>query len=105
MPSSEEIQAISPLAQIRKGNYRTPTYIIHGTEDDLVPCSQSEETIKALKEQGVKAGFYRLEGAEHLFDTFGTDHGGGGERAVREAYQWLIERLFEDEDKEERVTS
>jgi fermentation-respiration switch protein FrsA (DUF1100 family) len=37
VPPVEQIQAISPLAQIRAGNYNTPTFFIHGTRDDLVP--------------------------------------------------------------------
>ncbi|KAI9683528.1 MAG: hypothetical protein M1822_006068 [Bathelium mastoideum] len=36
-PAPTEIQAISPLACIRKGHYSTPTFIIHPHQDDLIP--------------------------------------------------------------------
>ena len=36
-PSMEQIQSISPLAHIRAGSYKTPTFLIHGTRDDVVP--------------------------------------------------------------------
>ena len=54
-PSTEEIQRVSPYAQIKRGVYRTPTFIIHGTEDDLIPWEQSVRTIDALKAKGVRA--------------------------------------------------
>ena len=90
MPDPERVRSISPYAQIVAGNYRTPTYIIHGTEDDMIPWQQSRRTIDALTAEGVAAGMYLLEGAEHLFDTFGTDRLGGGDEAIRTGYEWLF---------------
>ena len=90
MPDPERVRAISPYAQIVEGNYRTPTFIIHGTADDMIPWQQSQKTIDALKRQGVAAGIYVLDGAEHLFDTFGTDRLGGGDEAIRTGYEWLF---------------
>lgn len=37
IPTVEEVTAISPLAQIRNGVYVTPTFLVHGTNDDLIP--------------------------------------------------------------------
>ncbi len=90
MPDPERVQSISPYAQIIRGNYSTPTYIIHGTADDMIPWQQSQKTIDALTRQGVAAGMYLLDGAEHLFDTFGTDRLGGGDEAIRTGYEWLF---------------
>ena len=90
MPDPEHVRAISPYAQILAGNYRTPTYIIHGTAADMIPWQQSQRTIDALASQGVAAGMYLLEGAEHLFDTFGTDRLGGGDEAIITGYEWLF---------------
>jgi acetyl esterase/lipase len=36
-PTKSQIMSVSPLAQIRAGNYTTPTFIIHPRKDDLIP--------------------------------------------------------------------
>jgi len=88
-PSTEQVQSISPLAQIRHGNYKTPTFIIHGTRDDLIPWQQAQRTYEALVEKGVEAEVRIVEGAVHLFDLYrGGDVGKMGE-VVEEGYQWL----------------
>jgi acetyl esterase/lipase len=69
-PSVEQVQAASPLAQIRAGWYKTPTFLIHGTRDDLVPWEASKRTYEALKERGVEAGLVVLEDKLHLFDIY-----------------------------------
>ena len=91
MPSKDQIASISPYAQIELGNYRTPTFIMHGTEDDLVPCRQSMNTIAALKRKGVDCGLGIASGARHLFDTFPSDDPAGtGVAVVREGYEFLM---------------
>jgi dipeptidyl aminopeptidase/acylaminoacyl peptidase len=67
-PTSSQIQSISPLSQIQGGMYRTPTFIIHGTQDDLIPVDQAVRTYTALQEQGVTSDVRILDGALHLFD-------------------------------------
>jgi acetyl esterase/lipase len=87
-PSDKEVSAINPYAQILSGTYRTPTFILHGTEDDLIPWQQSVRTYEALMQQGVPAEIRILQGLPHLFDMLpGTD--GQGSRAVAEAYNFL----------------
>lgn len=76
-PSQEEIISISPLAQILRGNYRTPTFLVHGTRDDLIPWQQSQTTYAALTSKGVRAGIKILEGAVHLFDLHRDPDGEG----------------------------
>lgn len=90
MPSDEQIASISPYAQIVRGNYRTPTFLIHGSVDDMIPWQQSQKAYDALTRKGVPAGFYLLGGAEHLFDTFGTDHLGGGWDAITAGFEFLF---------------
>lgn len=68
-PSHENILLVSPLAQIRSNRYKTPTFLIHGTLDDLIPVSQAERTFEALLESGVDAEF-RCVDAKHLFDIY-----------------------------------
>ncbi|KAL9031279.1 MAG: hypothetical protein Q9196_000686 [Gyalolechia fulgens] len=90
-PSRSEIASISPYAQILAGVYRSPTFLIHGRSDDLIPWQQSMRTVEALRSMGIEAGIEIIEGAKHLFDTFpavGVDFEG----QVRKGYEWL-ERL------------
>ena len=90
MPNKEQIASINPYAQIQMGNYKTPTFIMHGTDDDLVPCKQSRMTIEALREKGVQCGIGVAEGARHLFDTFASeDPRDTGVEVVRKGYAFL----------------
>lgn len=95
MPPTEDIQAVSPYAQIVKGNYRTPTFLVHGDCDDLIPWRQSCETVEALRAGGVEAGLAVPRGAGHAFDLWGgEDPAGTGWAAVREGYDFLGRFVF-----------
>jgi acetyl esterase/lipase len=87
-PTKSQIFSISPYAQILVGTYRTPTFLIHGRPDDLIPWQQSMRTIEALKARGVEADIEIVEGARHLFDTF-PEIGVDFEPSVRRGYSWL----------------
>ncbi|KAH6509949.1 hypothetical protein HBI56_129370 [Parastagonospora nodorum] len=43
-PSNEEILQGSPYAQIVRGNYKSPTHIVFGTNDNLIPWQQAKWT-------------------------------------------------------------
>ncbi len=90
-PSAEQIASISPLAQVQKGTYRTPTYLVHGTQDDLVPWQQSEEFADALQKNGVRAGLEVVQGKAHSFDSF-RDPDGRAWESVRKGYEFLFEQ-------------
>lgn len=88
-PGPSQISKISPLAQIRAGNYRVPTFVIHGSEDNVVPVSHSVEFESALREQGVPSGVVISSGKKHLFDLFlkpGTEE---WERCVLPGYDFV----------------
>lgn len=89
MPSPDEIARISPYAHIVSSHYTTPTFLIHGTEDDLIPWQQSQKTFEALKERGVETGIEVLKGAGHLFDLTRDQGGDEGVRAVERAIEFL----------------
>lgn len=94
MPTPDQLVPINLYDQILLKNYRTPTFIIHGTEDDLIPWEQSQETIRVLRENGVECGFAAPKGAKHLFDTFSNkDPYGTGAAAVQEGYDFLFKQL------------
>ena len=88
----EKIVKISPHAQIVKGNYRTPTFLVHGTADELIPWQHSRQVVDALEARGVKSGLYLLEGAEHLFDTFPPSLGYGSE-AIQAGYDFFCQNV------------
>ncbi|KAL8785498.1 MAG: hypothetical protein Q9213_003324 [Squamulea squamosa] len=69
LPTKEQVEAVSPLAQIRRGTYQTPTFIVHGTRDDLIPWEQTQRTFDELIEHDVEAEVRIVEGGIHLFDT------------------------------------
>ncbi|TQN64931.1 Methylphloroacetophenone synthase, partial [Colletotrichum shisoi] len=54
-PPIEEVRRCSPLAQVRSGSYATPTFMVHGTADDLIPWRQSFRTVEEMKTRGVDA--------------------------------------------------
>ncbi|KAI1097348.1 hypothetical protein F4804DRAFT_339282 [Jackrogersella minutella] len=89
-PTREQIQAISPLAQIRQGSYRTPTFLVHPYEDDLIPWQQAQRTADELRRSGVEAELRLIGNAAHLFDMY-RSHEGNAEavKAVSDGYAFL----------------
>ncbi|KAK0658318.1 hypothetical protein QBC41DRAFT_385815 [Cercophora samala] len=91
-PDVEEIIKASPYAQIVRGEYKTPTHIVFGTKDDLIPWQQAEKTVAALRERGVEVGFTLGEGEPHLFDLY-RDPEGRRWGYVEEGYKFLLGRV------------
>lgn len=91
-PPQSEIASISPYAQIICLAYRTPTFLIHGTRDDLIPWEQTKRTHDALVERGIRSGCVILDDAVHLFDLY-VDPTGKGFEAVEEGYRFLLSCL------------
>lgn len=89
MPPKEEIISISPYSQILHGKYKTPTFLIHGTADDMIPWQQSQRVIDALQKRGVEADIAVLDGAVHLFDTFSDS----GWDEIQRGYAWLAKQI------------
>ena len=91
-PSLDRLRAVSPYAQMVEGNYRVPTFLVHGTRDDLIPWEQSVRTKEALAAQGVAAGVAVVDDAVHLFDLY-RDPEGRYWKAVLEGYDFLLRHL------------
>ena len=88
LPGLDGIIFVSPLTQIVRGNYRTPTFLVHGTKDDLIPWQQSKGTYNALVDQGVAAGLALVEGAPHTCDL-SSDSASEGWKAALKGYDFL----------------
>ncbi|TGJ81029.1 hypothetical protein E0Z10_g7743 [Xylaria hypoxylon] len=96
-PHPNEIASISPVAQVRKGTYTIPTYMIHGTEDEIVPFHTAVNFVQALREYGIEGGLLAVPGARHIHDVgikAGTDR---WEAEVAPGYEFLFKKLA-DED-------
>jgi acetyl esterase/lipase len=93
-PSRERVQAVSPLAQVRLGRYRTPTFIVHGSNDEVVPIDMSVTFSEALKETGTRSELLELPKKPHIFDLFLTPGSADWEKGVVPGYKFLYEILF-----------
>lgn len=61
----EMLTTRSPLFNV--GQIETPVFIAHGTNDQRVNCSQSEDLAVALKKRGGNVDFFLCEGEGHVF--------------------------------------
>jgi len=92
-PSNDRIAAINTLAQLRRGRYNTPTFIVHGTKDDIAPHSAAERFADELKSRGVRHAFLSLEDMGHVFDInlqCGTE---SWEKCVAPGYKFLFDSV------------
>ncbi|KAL5360632.1 hypothetical protein BJX96DRAFT_165303 [Aspergillus floccosus] len=87
-PALETIQAASPRAHIRDGTYTVPTFLVHGTADDLIPWQQSEGTHQALVARGIPARLELLAGMPHICDL-SSDPASDGWKATLKAYDFI----------------
>lgn len=92
-PSLEMIRAVSPMAQIRAGNYNTPTFLIHGTADDLIPWQQSHGTYEVMVEKGIPVELALVEGAPHITDLSSNPDSKGWQAALR-GYDFVCSYVF-----------
>lgn len=91
-PPAEDVVAVSPYAQIVRGRYASPTWLTFGTGDDLIPWTQAERTVDALRDAGLEAGLTLVPGAPHLFDLY-RDRDGKNWKAVLEGYSFLLRQI------------
>ncbi|KAI0095974.1 hypothetical protein F4814DRAFT_453954 [Daldinia grandis] len=89
-PTPTQVQAISPLAHVRNGSYRTPTFLVHPYEDDLIPWQQAQRTADELCSRGIDSELRLISNATHLFDMY-RSHEGNEEavRAINDGYAFL----------------
>ncbi len=94
IPPAGRIETINPLAQIRKGRYRTPTYFVHGTEDDFIPWQETRGTYEELIKRNIPAGISLVSGGGHMFEILEVPKNDQRVwQAVLDGYQFLFEHL------------
>lgn len=87
-PSAQEIVRCSPLAQVKRGVYTTPTFLVHGTADELIPWQQSQRMWQQLTNRGVTAHLELIPGRPHICDT-SADLESPDWKAVVRGYEFL----------------
>lgn len=88
-PDLDRVRAVSPRAHVEAGTYApVPTFLVHGTGDDLIPWRQSQDTYDVLVARGVPAGLALVDGAAHICDR-SSDPESDGWKAVLKAYTFL----------------
>ncbi|KAF7172379.1 hypothetical protein CNMCM5623_004587 [Aspergillus felis] len=93
-PTAREVQQICPTSQISAGHYRTPTFMIHGSQDDLIPVKQVKKTFAVMVARGIDAELRVLEDSVHLFDMSSTFEDNPHEtQAVADGYKFLSDHV------------
>ncbi|PSR81806.1 hypothetical protein BD289DRAFT_488997 [Coniella lustricola] len=90
---STKISALCPMAHLLAGTYTVPTYIVHGTNDEVAPFQAAARFHEELGKQGVKNGFLAIPNARHLYDLRLKPGMRAWEDQVRPAYQFLFDIL------------
>jgi len=91
-PAQDRIVRCSPFTQVTRGNYKTPTFLIHGQNDELIPWQQSDKIWREMKSRGIAAELILVEGAPHVCDTSSNPESTGW-KAVLQGYRFLAERV------------
>lgn len=64
---------LSPIHYLNQNT--VPIYVMHGAEDNVVPCCQGEELYEALKAAGAKdCGFTKVAGGGHGFNMYSPEN-------------------------------
>lgn len=93
-PNSERVELISPLAQVRLGNFSTPTCVVHSKADNVVSIESAERFVCALSESGVSNRFVKLEKSPHLHDLLLKPGSKQWMDGVKPAYNYFMEMLM-----------
>jgi dipeptidyl aminopeptidase/acylaminoacyl peptidase len=91
-PPIEMIRNFSAYFRVTNGEYRIPTYFVHGIADSQIPWQQSQKTHNALVRQGIPTGIAVLAGERHLFDLE-SDPEGIKWKTYEAAYKFLLRFL------------
>ncbi|KAI1444132.1 hypothetical protein F5Y02DRAFT_428086 [Annulohypoxylon stygium] len=93
-PPIEKVRECNPYWHILQGTYRTPTFMVHGDDDDWLPHQMSEKSIAALHQRGVPCGIRIAKQCGHGFDLWPKeDKLGDGWSAIETAYDFACEQL------------
>ncbi|KAK7912247.1 hypothetical protein PG985_014728 [Apiospora marii] len=90
-PNAKRAAAFSPLAHLRRGNYRTPTCLVFGDHDEIAPFDKGVEFAQEMEQQGVRGGLLSVKGAKHIFDLDLAPGSEGWKLYIEPAYEFLLQ--------------
>ena len=93
-PPLEKVQAISPIAQLKKGKYTVPTFVIHADRDEITPFQDSEAFVEEMKRRGVRGGLSIVHGKKHIHDLALKPGSEWWFEGVGVGYDFLTEVVF-----------
>ncbi|KFG85645.1 polyketide synthase [Metarhizium anisopliae] len=92
-PSLERQAAICPTARLRMGQYKVPTFIIHGESDDIALFESAANLYDEMKQQGTPSGFLAVDHSGHLHDLHLKVGMPQWDRYIVPGYQFLFDML------------
>lgn len=92
-PDAARAAALSPLAQLRRGRYRTPTCVVFGDADEIAPYAPAAEFARVMQDQGLRGSLVTVAGARHIFDLDLAPGSDGWARHIEPAYAFLVGEL------------
>ena len=91
--SPARVAAISPMAQLRAGKYTTPTFLIHGERDEIVPFHTSTKFSEEMRRRGVKGNLLKVNGKRHIHDLGIKEGEEGWNIGVGPGYDFLVKEV------------
>jgi acetyl esterase/lipase len=86
-------RAASPIAQVRPD--APPTFVLHGTNDSLVPVEQARAFVAKLRATSRQPVAYaELPMAQHAFDIFGSVRASATAQAVERFLGWVYGKEY-----------
>jgi len=82
----QDLGSINPLAGIAKSS--AALLVVHGTEDQTVPLSQSQVLYRNAKARGVRTEKYVVKGADHTFNGVRWER-----RVIERTANWFKDTL------------
>ena len=93
MVEKDRIEALSPLARVRKNEYRVPAFTVVGEDDRVVGLDGITAFHASLEEKGIVNGLVIIQGAGHCFDLYVGEGSELWARGLSEAYTFLLKKL------------
>ena len=81
------------MTHMQAGTYKVPTFLIHGTKDEIVPVHATKRFWDVMQEKGVRGGLSIVEGASHIHDLGLAEGDKGWKEGVGVGYDFLLGEL------------
>ena len=81
------------MTHLQDGSYKVPTFMIHGTKDEIVPVQATKKFWDVMQEKGLRGGLSLVEGASHIHDLGLAEGEKGWQGGVGVGYDFLFGEL------------